>query len=104
MRTRSNGTLDSGRKEVGSCCWVRLNLAVANRPRQAAVEIGAGRDGRRVWCYVCRAAWSVWRREHRPQTLVRAARRDGADSAVGARGGRGEGLDATGGSEAVHGP
>lgn len=39
-----------------------------------------------------------------PQTLVRAARRDGADSAVGARGGRGEGLDATGGSEAVHGP
>jgi len=33
-----------------------------------------------------------------------AARRDGAGSAVGARGGRGEGLDATGGSEAVHGP
>ena len=71
VRARSNGTLDSGRKEVGSCCRVRLNLAVANRPRQAAVEIGAGRDARRVWCYVCRAAWSVWRREHRPQTLVR---------------------------------
>jgi hypothetical protein len=33
-----------------------------------------------------------------------AARRDEAGSAVGARDGRGEGLDATGGSEAVHGP
>lgn len=34
-----------------------------------------------------------------------AARRDGADRAMGGRGARGEGLDATtGGSEAVHGP
>ena len=64
MRTRSNGTLDSDRRGVQS--WsVRLNLAAANGPRQAAVGIGAGRDGRRVWWYVCRAAWSVWRREHR---------------------------------------
>lgn len=73
VRTRSNGTLDSDRRRrvQSRCCGIRLNLAVANRPRQAAVEIGAGRDGRRVVWYVCRAAWSVWRREHRPQTLVR---------------------------------
>lgn len=73
VRTRSNGTLDSDRRRrvQSRCCGVCLNLAVANRPRQAAVEIGAGRDGRRVVWYVCRAAWSVWRREHRPQTLVR---------------------------------
>ena len=70
MRTRSNCTLGSGRRG-GQSRGVGLNLGVASRPRQAAVEIGAGRDGGTVWCYVCRAAWSVWCREHRPQTHIR---------------------------------
>jgi hypothetical protein len=64
---RSKYTLGAGRKDRQGG-RSRLNLAVAIRPRQAVVEIGDGRNEKRLWSYVCRAALlSVWRKEQHPQ-------------------------------------
>jgi hypothetical protein len=103
VRTRGTCTLGVGRKG-GRSGYVGLNLAVAMRPRQAAIGIGAGRDGRRVCGDVWRTALSVWRIEHRPQTRIR--RRGGMGRAVQWARAVEEERDwmRCAGLEAVHGP